>query len=111
MAETSNPFGNLLFLASNEWTKTCSLPPVMMVSILALTVEVSKGLMMTLSFSFTVSSNDLISRGRIVTSVQTWFTLAQKAHCIVLVLTVAHTTDKFGNFTFCHDIQNAFLNV
>ena len=69
MAETSNPFGNLLFLASNEWTKTCSLPPVMTVSILALTMEVSKGLMMTLSFSFTVSSNDLISRGQVVTSV------------------------------------------
>ena len=27
-------------------------------------------------------------------SVQTWFTLAQKAHCIVLVLTVAHATDS-----------------
>ena len=69
MAETSNPFGNLLFLASNKWTKTCSLPPVMMVSILALTMEVSKGLMMTLSFSFTVSLNDLISRGQVVMSV------------------------------------------
>ena len=70
-AETSNPFGSLLFSASNEWTKTCSLPPVMMVSVLALTMEVSKDLMVTLSFSFTVSSNDLISRGRVVTSVQT----------------------------------------
>ena len=27
-------------------------------------------------------------------SVQTWFTLVQKAHCIVLVLTAAHTTDS-----------------
>ena len=65
-----------------------------MVSVLALTMEVSKGLMVTLSFSFTVSSNDLISRGQVVMSVQTWFTLAQKAHCIVLVLTVAHATDS-----------------
>ena len=29
-----------------------------------------------------------------MTSVQTWFTLAQKAHCIVLVLTVPHATDS-----------------
>ena len=42
----------------------------MMVSVLALTMEVSKGLMVTLSFSFTVSSNDRISRGQVVTSVQ-----------------------------------------
>ena len=48
----------------------CNLPPVMMVSVLALTMEVSKGQMVTLSFSFTASSNDLISRGQVATSVQ-----------------------------------------
>ena len=40
-----------------------------MMSVLALTMEVFKGLMVTLSFSFTVSSNDLISRGQVVMSV------------------------------------------
>ena len=70
MVDTSSPFGNLLFLASKEWTKMPNLPPVMMVSVLALTMEVSKDQMVTLSFSFTASSNNLISRGLVATSVQ-----------------------------------------
>ena len=69
MVDTSSPFGNLLFLASKEWTRICSQPPVMMVSVLALTMEVSNGQMVTLSFSLTASLNDLISRGLVVTSV------------------------------------------
>ena len=69
MVDTSNPFGNLLFLASREWTRTCSQPPVMMVSVLALTMEVSNGWMVTLSFSLTASLNDLISRGLVAMSV------------------------------------------
>ena len=77
MVDISSPFGNLLFLASKEWTKTCNLPPVMMVSVFALTMEVSNGQMVTLSFSFTASSNDLISRGWVVMSVWIWLTLAQ----------------------------------
>ena len=36
--DTSSPFGNLLFLASKEWTRMCSWPPVMMASVLALTM-------------------------------------------------------------------------
>ena len=42
-----------------------------------LSMEVSNGWIVTLSFSFTASLNDLISRGQVVTSVQILFTLAQ----------------------------------
>ena len=59
----------IVFWHPKNETKTCNLPPVMMVSVLALAMEVSNGWMVTLSSNLTASSNDLISRGLVAMSV------------------------------------------